>query len=247
MTATLDVPTTHSPAQATTPRYDIYQPIHKGLRAFMADTLARLGRVDVTDAEDLAGALSQVEALLDFCTSHVQHENEFIHTAIRARQPAAASRTADDHGEHLQSIEALHQETRAVYAADDAGRHGLALRLYRHLALFVAENLQHMHIEETANNAALWAHYTDAELMALHDRLLATIPPQEQMLVMRWMIPALTPQQRAAVIGEVQEKAPAEVLEGVVGTVRPHLAMRDWCKLARDLGLPQQSGLVNFA
>lgn len=232
---------------ATAPRFDIYQPIHKGLRVFMGDTLSRLGRVDVTDAEDLADALGQLEALLDFCAKHVQHENEFIHTAIRARQPAAASRTTEDHAEHLQSIDALHQETRAVYAADDAQRHVLALRLYRHLALFVAENLQHMHIEETANNAALWAHYTDEELVALHDRLVATIAPADTMLTMRWMVPALTPQQRAGMLGEMKAGAPAEVVDAVVNAVRPHLPERDWSKLARDIGLPQQPGIVSFA
>jgi hypothetical protein len=237
----------HTATASTAARYDIYQPIHKGLRLFMADTLSRLGRVDVTDAEDLATALSQVEALLDFCAKHVRHENEFIHTAIRARLPAAASRTTEDHAEHLQSIDALHQETRAVYAADDAQRHVLALRLYRHLALFVAENLQHMHIEETANNAALWAHYTDEELVALHDRLVATLSPADTMQTMRWMLPALTPQQRAAVLGGVKVEAPAEVLDAVVNVVRPHLPIRDWSKLARDVGLPQQAGLANFA
>lgn len=220
---------------ATAQRFDIYQPIHKGLRDFMGDTLSRVGRVDVTDAEDLADALSQVEALLDFCAKHVQHENDFIHTAIRARQPGAASRTADDHVEHLQSIDTLHKETRAVYDADDEQRHALALRLYRHLALFVAENLQHMHIEETANNAALWAHYTDEELVAIHDRLLASIAPAEMMLGLRWMVPALTPQQRAGMFGEMKAGAPAEVFNAVVDTVRPHLAARDWSKLASAL------------
>lgn len=225
----------HTPA--TAPRYDIYQSIHKGLRVFMGDTLSRLGRVDVTDAEDLADALGQVEALLDFCAKHVQHENEFIHTAIRARQPAAASRTIEDHVEHLHSIDTLHKERRAVYDADDEQRHVLALRLYRHLALFVAENLQHMHIEETANNAALWAHYTDQELADLEARLVATISPADMMLTIRWMGPALTPQQRAGMLGEMKAGAPAEVFDAVVNVVRPHLAARDWLKLASDIGL----------
>jgi hypothetical protein len=93
-----------------------------------------------------------------------------------------------------------------------------------------------MHIEETANNAALWAHYTDAELMALHDRLVATISPADTMQTMRWMVPALTPQQRAAVLGGVKAEAPADVFDAVIGVVRPHLEPNDWAKLARDVG-----------
>ena len=75
-----------------------------------------------------------------------------------------------------------------------------ALRLYRHLALFVAENFQHMHIEETVNNAALWACYSDAELLEIHGRLLASMPPQEHLLVARWMVPALSPVERAGML-----------------------------------------------
>ncbi|MBX3618591.1 MAG: hypothetical protein KF891_01165 [Rhizobacter sp.] len=232
---------------AAAQRYDLYQTIHKGLRDFMGDTLSRVGRVDVADHDDLARTLGQLEALLAFCAQHLEHENEFIHTAIRARQPAAASRTTEDHVEHVQSIEALRAEARALAAAPDTQRMALALRLYRHLALFVAENLQHMHIEETANNAALWEHYTDAELMDIHQRLLASVNPKDKMEVMRWMVPAMNPAQRAAVLGGLKAQAPAQAFEAVIDSVRPHLEIRDWSKLARDIGLPQQAGLVDFA
>ena len=38
-----------------------------------------------------------------------------------------------------------------------------ALRLYRHLALFVADNLQHMHVEETENHATLIECYSEED------------------------------------------------------------------------------------
>jgi hypothetical protein len=247
MTATLAHPTEQNAAAEAVQRYDIYQPIHKGLRDFMGDTLSRVGRVDVHDVQDLARTLAQLEALLNFCFKHLSHENEFLHTAIRARQPGAGSRTSEDHLEHIRSIETLRAEARSLAAAPEGQRMGLALRLYRHLALFVAENLQHMHIEETANNAALWAHYTDEELMAIHDRLLATVSPEDKMEVMRWMVPALNPMQRAGVLGHLKAEAPPEALEAVVEVVRPRLDVRDWSKLARSLGMPQQTGLADLA
>jgi hypothetical protein len=239
--------TSTATATPSAPRYDMYEGIHKGLRNFMTDTLSRVGRVDVFDADDLARTLTQLEALLNLCTAHVKHENEFLHTAIQARQPAAASRTSADHVEHLHSIEALRAESRGLMAAADAERMPRALRLYRHLALFVAENLQHMHIEETANNAALWAHYTDAELMEIHHRLLASISPEENLDVIRWIVPALMPVQRAGMLGGLKNAAPTEFFNAVIDTVRPHLDIRDWTKLARAVGVPQQAGLANCA
>lgn len=49
--------------------------------------------------------------------------------------------------------------------------------LERLLALFVADDVQHMHVEETAHDAVLWAHYSDDELMAIEQAIVASIPP----------------------------------------------------------------------
>ena len=223
-------------------RLDLYAPIHKALRAAMMETLARVGRVDVSDAEELAETLAAFEALLDLCAGHIEHENAFVHAAIEARLPAGAERTADDHVEHLASIEALRAEGRRLRAAAEAERMTLALRLYRHLALFVAENFQHMHIEETVNNAALWAHYTDAELAGLHERLVASISPQENLAVARWMVPALNPRERVALLDAAKAGMPQEAFLGIVGHVRPHVDARGWQKLAPAIGVAAQTG-----
>ena len=177
------------------------------------------------------------EALLDLCAGHVAHENAFVHPAIEARQPAGAARTADDHLEHLASIEVLRAEGRRLRDAPEGKRTALALRLYRHLALFVAENFQHMHIEETVNNATLWANYSDAELAELHERILAAISPQEHLAVARWMVPALNPIERAGMLGGAKAGMPPEAFLGVVEHVRPHLDPRGWRKLAPAIGV----------
>ena len=207
-----------------------------------AYNLVLVGRLDVFDADEMQATLAQFDSLLDLCTSHIGHENAYVHTAIEARRPAGAQRTADDHVEHLQSIDALRTEGRSLRAAPDHERMGLALRLYRHLALFVAENFQHMHIEETANNAALWSSYSDAELMDLHGRLLASIPPQQNLEVARWMIPALCPVERAGVVNRAKAGMPPEAFLAVIDCVRPHIDARGWPKLARAIGVSGQPG-----
>lgn len=246
-TTTATAPHAIAPATApSTPRVDLYAPIHKALRHFMTDTLHRVGRVDVNDAEDMARTLGQLDALLVQCLQHIQHENTFMHTAMEARQPRGASRTADDHLEHHESIDALQTDANALRAAPEAERMALALRLYRHLALFVAENFQHMHFEETHNNGVMWAHYSDAEIIDLHHRLLASIPPAENLQTARWMVPALSPAERAMVVGGMKASAPAPAFEAALEVIRPHLDDTAWNKLARAIGIPQQAGLVDY-
>lgn len=245
--AVLDRPATSRPAAAApTPRCDLYAPIHKALRLFMTDTLARLGRLDTADRDESRAMLAQLDALLDLCTSHLQHENDFLHPALEARQRHAAARTALDHIEHGHGIAALRAEAQGLREAPAVRAPALALRLYRQLALFVANNLQHMHVEETANNAALWEHYSDEELRALHDRLLATLSDAERLQVARWMIPALSPAERAAVLGAMRAQMPPEAFRTVLDAVQPHVDHAGWIKLTQALRISPVPGLVEI-
>lgn len=213
-------------------RHDIYAFIHKGLRAFMAHTLVRAGRLDALDADEVAEAGAEVLALLAICRSHLQHENEFVHTAMQARAPGSAAAIAGEHEEHVQAIERL-QALLAAVPGDPAA----AQALYRALSAFVAENFEHMQREESLHNAVLWAHYDDGELHALEQRIVDSLAPDEAALSMRWMLPHMTPAERAALLGGMRQGAPAEAFDQVLSLIRPLLGGRDWRKLSLALSL----------
>lgn len=225
-------------------RVDLYSGIHKALRALMADTLLAVGRMDSTDDLDLAQATQRVVELLDFCRSHLRHENEFVHAAIEARAPGASAAIAHEHDEHERHIVSLGQAVETLRGCPADQRSAGALGLYRSLALFIAENFQHMHVEETAHNAVLWARYTDAELVAINQALIASIPPQEMMFAIRWLVPFMNPAERTVMLADMQANAPAPAFAAALDVVRPHLDAREWAKLARSLGLPPAPGLV---
>lgn len=232
---------TTSAISATTARVDLYAAIHKALRLFMHDTLMRVGRLDADDTTERHAVLAQVQALLEACRSHVAKENAYVHTAIEARRPGASGRVAGEHDTHLEAIAALEAEAAALRALPTAAAAG---RLYRHLARFVGENLEHMHVEETQHNAALWATYSDAELMQIEQRIVGSIPPAEMAALLRWMIPAVTPAERAGMLGGMQQGMPPDAFAGVLDIARRVLDDTAWAKLARALGLPPVPGLV---
>ena len=91
-------------AATQVPRVDMYAGIHKALRALMADTLVAVGRMDSSDSLELAQTTQRVVELLDFCRSHLRHENEFVHAAIEARAAGASAAIAHEHEEHEQHI-----------------------------------------------------------------------------------------------------------------------------------------------
>lgn len=224
-------------AAGPAPRMDMYGGIHKALRALMADTLLAVGRMDADDDLDLAQATERLLQLLDVCASHLKHENEFVHAAIEARAPGASARIAHEHEQHEAHIAALGEAVASLRACPPGQRAAAAQSLYGELALFVADNFHHMHVEETAHNAVLWARYTDAELVEIHDRLVASIPPAEMMMIARWMVPFMNPAERVGVLCGVRQNAPAPAFQAILDTVRPHLGGNEWAKLARALDL----------
>jgi hypothetical protein len=225
-------------ASAGQPRLDLYSGIHKALRALMADTLLAVGRMDPDDELELAQTTQRVIELVGFCASHLKHENDFVHAAIEARAPGASGAIAHEHEEHLRHIARLAGLAAALQAQPPAGRIGAAQNLYRELALFIAGNFQHMHVEETAHNAVLWMRYTDAELAQIHDALLASVPPEEMMFAARWLVPFMNPAERAGMLADMRAKAPPPAFAAVLDTVRPHMTAAEWGKLALALGLP---------
>lgn len=223
------------PAAAPAPRHDIYAFIHKGLRAALGETLAAAGRLDVGDAEDVAQATAQVRALLDLCEHHLENEERELHPALERRRPGSAARTAGDHVHHVAAIAQLRGLADALDAGAGAARAQAAAALYRALALFVADNLEHMNVEETQNNAVLWAEYTDEEIRAIEQRIVASHTPDELAAALRWMVPSMAPVERANLLGGIARSAPREAFEGLLASLKRHLSARDWFKLTAAL------------
>jgi hypothetical protein len=219
------------------PRLDLYAHIHKALRLFMTDTLQQLGRLDIDDPLDLAAGLTQLDALLDAAAHHVEKENTYVHPAIEARRAGASAAIEAEHEEHLDAIATLRAEGAALRAMPSAAA---AQRLYRRFAAFVAHNFEHMGVEESRHNQALWAAYTDEELFEIHGRILGSIGPREMTDILRWMIPALSPSERALVVGGM----PAAVRAPVLASARAWLNDTAWAKLCRAVGQPSAPGLV---
>ncbi|WP_439520474.1 hemerythrin domain-containing protein [Hydrogenophaga sp.] len=231
-------------ARAGQGRFNMYADIHKALRAFMTDALLTLGRTDPDDAGEIARTVALVDELLVLCASHVAHENNFVHPALEARCPGVCAEVAQDHVGHLHHIAHLRDATQGLLTCPADERETALRTLYMALSLFVADNFQHMHVEETVHNSALWNAYTDLELLALHEALVTSIAPAETMLVARWMVPHLNAQERLSMLGGMRQGAPAEAFQAVLGTVRPHLSDRDWAKLSRGLAIPAVPGLA---
>jgi len=230
MSAAADLASPLAGRTSAATRADLFCSFHKALRLFMGDTASALGRMDVCDDDELRAVLVQLDAVLALLRRHIQLENEFVHPAIELRLPGASLRSEDEHAEFLHTISVLETEAHALRAAAPGQRRMLGHQLYQRFALFVAEKLRHMHIEESNLNAALWAHYSDSELTEIHARIVLHLSPGELGVITHWLTPAVTPPELASFLACMQGKLATQTFTALVEHVRARCNAACWNK-----------------
>jgi hemerythrin-like domain-containing protein len=219
-------------------RWDLYGPIHKGLRLASADLMIRLGRLDSQDAAAVSAAMGDLREHLRLAAGHLEHEETFIHPMLAQRQGAAAARLTEQHDHHRHAFAHLEGLIPAVETAGSDARAGRLRELYLAFSRFVADDLAHMHEEETVTWPLLCALFTDDELAALEMRIIASIDPPTNIAIMQRMIPAMTRQERAALLGGMQASAPAEAFRAVMeGAAQVTLSAADYADLQSRLAI----------
>ena len=218
-----DHPVTH--------RFNLYQTVHKGLRAMMADTLLLVGKTDLEDKDNFALALDRVDQLLTICEAHLNHENTFIHTALEARAAGSSAQCAHDHVEHVAEIQHLQHQVALLRHGDAVDPDRVWHQLYHALSVFMADNFTHMLIEENQHMQALWSAYTEEELHEIHGALVASIPPEEMAIHARWMIPYMSHPERVGMFMGMKDEAPPFVYAANLAKAKDLLSANDWSRL----------------
>lgn len=214
------------------PRHDIYGPIHKGLRRAHAELMGRLGWADY--AVDQSALLADLREHLRLGAKHLAHEEAHIHTALEARAPQGAARLDAQHAHHRMRFLEVEHHIRGVEAGGGpaAGR-----ALYLEFGQLVAEDLAHMHEEETITWPRLCALFSDHELIEMEMTIVGSLSPEDTIAFMRMMIPAMNPAERAGLLGGMKAGAPPEAFAAVFEhAVRATLGANDIEDLER-LGL----------
>ena len=152
MTANLCSPATHG-------RWDIYGPIHKGLRMAHGQMLTRLGSADFS--ADQTELLADLGEHLRLCAQHLKHEEQFFHTALEARAPGAAAMLEEQHEGHRTRFAELAAPSPSSLGRASAERVDCGRSLYLQFSRAVGEDMEHMAEED---------HHVAAALRPLHRR-----------------------------------------------------------------------------
>lgn len=204
-------------------RYNMYEVIHKALRARLSGTLTAIGQLDADNEACVQELAAEVQTTLAMMRGHLESENAFVHVAMEARAPGSTQRIADEHVHHEEDIRILDDACNALLHGTPAERAVLAGRLYVMFDLFVQDNLVHMRYEEDHHNAVLWSAYSDEEILAIEHALVAAIPPEKKALYLHSMLPAVPTRDRVKLLGGLRASVPPQAFAGIYASVAARL------------------------
>jgi hypothetical protein len=210
-------------------RYNIFNQIHKALRALLYDTAAMIQQTDFADAAEAEQALTRLQQVIAAFEVHAFVEDNFILPAVQKPEPALKTLFNQEHDEDhalAQRLAIMIKAFSHTVSATEKTKAGMAIQIA--FTEFVVFNLEHMAREEDVLNAALWRHYNDAQLMNLNKIIIGNVPPEALSLASRWMIKSLNNPEIITWLKQVRSTAPEPAFRGLFNMAASELAPARW-------------------
>ena len=170
-------------------RYNLFNLVHKGLRASLYQTALHLQRTDFTREKEKTAAIERVNEIIMLFEGHANKEDHFVLPAIATYEPSVVAAFEAEHEEDERLAHQLKECLKQIESAETylelliAGKN-----LNESFVAFVAFNLVHMSKEESCINPILWRYYSDEELQAISGRIVESIPPWMMDFYANWMV-----------------------------------------------------------
>jgi len=198
-------------------RYNVFYLIHKGLRAMLYDTATTLQQTDFVDISAATPALAKVNDVLFAFEHHAHHEDNFILPAVEAYEPEIATSFESEHQEdyrlagRLRNLLIIYENS---FLPEERTVCGSAIT--KSFTEFLTFNLQHMAKEELLLNHALWRLYTDEQIKAIQQQLMATITAIELQSASRWIMRAISIADAIEWLKSVRQSSPVTAFNNLM-------------------------------
>ncbi len=193
---------------------NIFNQIHKGLRASLYDTAINLQRTDFTCGLEADEAIENVNEVVMLFEEHAQKEDHYILPLVADYEPSVADAFEQEHATDL-SLSAQLKNTMKQFLllmkAED--RAGAGKKINTDFVAYTVFNLQHMAKEETVLNEILWRYYSNEYLQTVQEKIVKETSPLQVEYFMKWMLRGINNTEAATWLREVERTAPPSVFK----------------------------------
>lgn len=217
-------------------RFNIFNQIHKALRAMLYDTSLTLQQTYFADADEAETAMEKVRQVVDIFDGHAAHEDHFVLPAIQQYEPSLADAFEQEHvknhalSEKLRGLLTVYNHAIKTEVKLETGQ-----AINRAFIDFMIFNLEHMAKEETVLNKVLWRYYSDEEIKAINKRIVAAIPQDEMAVASAWMMRGLSNIEISGWLKAIEKNAPQPVFTQLFSIAEKELPENRFRKVLENL------------
>ncbi|WP_158606698.1 hemerythrin domain-containing protein [Paenibacillus ginsengarvi] len=214
-------------------RYDLYGPVHKGLRHALGGICFRTGSADIADHQRLEAILAEWKRIVIILEAHSRDEDLHLDEVYMKYAPETAKQLEVEHEMLDGKIKEINKIVDKIQCPTTSVEecHRLWYMLSRSLDSFTSEYLIHLQREEGPGMEALWGNLDDEQIHELSVKIRSSIPPQAMMILLYYMLPAVTHADRFVIVSDMKRFAPREFYEGVLRLAESRLDPQSFSKL----------------
>jgi len=210
-------------------RYNMFNNIHKALRALLYEESVALLQCDFTVRAEAERISKRVMEVVDLFENHADTEDNYILPLIMEYEPSVSLAFQEEHIADkelclkLRFLALQLPDTQEPAEAEQTGRF-----LQFAFQEFVIFNLKHMAKEEDILNNLLWRYYEDAQLKVFTRNIIAAQSPEKLALASRWMMRGLNNMEIIAWLRQIKGEAPEPVFNGLLNLAEAELSRERW-------------------
>lgn len=219
------------------PRYDVYRPVHKGLRLLMTEIMYELGKSDVINLTELNSLEEKLQYLWDILKAHAEGEEEFLFPHLEKENKSIFTKLKLAHDKSHEQIEILRNRFREIKGADigyDEKAEQMS-EFTRQYNSFLSQYFSHLQDEELEANPILWKVLSDDELMVIVPKIASKTSPEIMQYFMSYFIRAINHTERLGLLMGMRKNVPEPVYKGILNITKASLEEPDWQRLKQTL------------
>ncbi len=176
--------------------------------------------------------------MMEMMHGHAEYENTKLHPLLGKKGSSLFQEAEQDHVQLDSLLHSLQSQLDSIKSADAPNRAILGYRFYLNYRLFVADNLHHLHEEETLILPELQRLYSDAELRTVEAETYRLMTVEELIEMNQVLFPHFNSSDRRAFLSDIQEAAPEKFLP-VWEAAKKGLDAEEQKNLIAELCIPQ--------
>jgi hypothetical protein len=225
----------------TMQRFNIFNQIHKGLRALLFDTALHLQRTDFTNEVEAEEALNKVREAVLLFDEHAHKEDTFVLPVIAEFEPSVVDTFETEHVKDLALSNQLTASVETFFLQESATQKVMAgQQLTRAFLAFTVFNLEHMAKEEDLINTLLWRYYSDDAILAIQQQIVLNTTPWLNDFYSKWMLRGINTPEATRWLQAVQATAPEVFFQTLLSKANDELPAGRFDRIASALsdGVP---------